>query len=137
MNELDTKIMEIGIVPVVKLNHPERDAVALASALCDGGVPVAEITFRAAGADMAIHTMKESYPGMIVGAGTVTTKEHIDLVIRAGGDFIVTPGYDQELVDYAKKFEDTDTGDSRTVNIGVQMSREQFEAVIGASPAMA
>ena len=41
------------------------------------------------------------------------------------------------LVDYAKKFEDTDTGDSRTVNIGVQMSREQFEAVIGASPAMA
>ena len=103
MNELDTKIMEIGIVPVVKLNRPERDAVALASALCDGGVPVAEITFRAAGADMAIHTMKESYPGMIVGAGTVTTKEHIDLVIRAGGDFIVTPGYDQELVDYAKK----------------------------------
>lgn len=103
MNELDTKIMGTGIVPVVKLNHPERDAAALATALCDGGVPVAEITFRAAGADTAIHQMKELYPGMIVGAGTVTTKEHIDLVIRAGGDFIVTPGYDQELVDYAKK----------------------------------
>ena len=42
-----------------------------------------------------------------------------------------------ELVDYAKKFEDTDITDNRTVNIGVQMSREQFEAVVGAKPAMA
>lgn len=42
-----------------------------------------------------------------------------------------------DLVDYAKKFEDTDTTDNRTVNIGIQMSREQFEAVVGAQPTMA
>lgn len=103
MNELDKKIIEIGVVPVVRLNHPERDAVALAGALCEGGIPIAEVTFRAPGADTAIHRMKEAYPQMLVGAGTVTTTEQIDLVIRAGGEFIVTPGYDQELVDYAKK----------------------------------
>lgn len=103
MNELDMKISEIGVVPVVRLNHPERDAVALAEALCEGEIPVAEVTFRAAGADTAIHRMKEAFPDMLVGAGTVTTTEQIDLVIRAGGEFIVTPGYDQELVDYARK----------------------------------
>ena len=103
MNELDTKIAEIGIVPVVRLNHPERDAVALAEALCEGGVPIAEITFRAAGADTAIRRMKEACPDMILGAGTVTARKHIDMVIDAGGKFIVTPGYDQDLVDYAKK----------------------------------
>lgn len=103
MNELDTKISEIGIVPVVRLNHPERDAVALAEALCEGGVPIAEITFRAEGADIAIRRMKEACPDMILGAGTVTTRKHIDMVMDAGGMFIVTPGYDQDLVDYAKK----------------------------------
>lgn len=103
MNELESKISEIGVVPVVKLNHPERDAAALARALCLGGIPVAEVTFRAAGADTAIHRMKETCPEMLVGAGTVTNTGQIDLVIRAGGEFVVTPGYDQELVDYAKK----------------------------------
>ncbi len=103
MNEFNRKISEIGIVPVIKLNHPERDAAPLARALCGGGVPVAEVTFRAAGADKAIRLMKEACPEMTVGAGTVTTKEQIDDVLEAGGEFIVSPGYDQELVDYAAK----------------------------------
>lgn len=102
MNELNQKISEIGVVPVIKLNNPERDAAPLAKALCEGGVPVAEVTFRAAGADKAIRLMKEACPDMIVGAGTVTATAHIDATIAAGGQFIVTPGYDQELVDYAK-----------------------------------
>ncbi|MCI8483418.1 MAG: bifunctional 4-hydroxy-2-oxoglutarate aldolase/2-dehydro-3-deoxy-phosphogluconate aldolase [Lachnospiraceae bacterium] len=103
MNELNQKISEIGIVPVIKLNHPQRDAAPLARALCAGGVPIAEVTFRAAGADTAIRLMKEACKEMIAGAGTVTTKEQIDAVLEAGGEFIVTPGYDQELVDYAGK----------------------------------
>ena len=72
MNAMNTAISKIGVVPVIKLNHPERDAVGLAKALCAGGVPVAEVTFRAAGADKAIKLMKEACPDMIVGAGTVT-----------------------------------------------------------------
>ena len=103
MNAMNQKISAIGVVPVIKLNHPERDAVGLAKALCAGGVPVAEVTFRAAGADKAIKLMKEACPDMLVGAGTVTTTAHIDAVIAAGGDFIVTPGFDPELVAYAQE----------------------------------
>ena len=102
MAELNERISKIGVVPVIKLNHPERDAAALGKALCAGGVPVAEITFRAAGADKAIRLMKEACPEMLVGAGTVTTTAQIDAVIEAGGDFIVSPGLDPELVVYAQ-----------------------------------
>ena len=101
MNSMNQKISQIGVVPVIKLNHPERDAAALGKALCAGGVPVAEITFRAAGADTAIRLMKTACPQMLVGAGTVTTTEQIDSVLAAGGDFIVTPGFDAQLVAYA------------------------------------
>ena len=103
MNAMNTAISKIGVVPVIKLNHPERDAVGLAKALCAGGVPVAEVTFRAAGADKAIKLMKEACPEMLVGAGTVTRTEQIDAVIAVGGDFIVSPGLDPELVAYAQE----------------------------------
>ncbi|MBQ6402769.1 MAG: bifunctional 4-hydroxy-2-oxoglutarate aldolase/2-dehydro-3-deoxy-phosphogluconate aldolase [Oscillospiraceae bacterium] len=103
MNAFNQKISEIGVVPVIKLNHPERDAAPLAKALCAGDVPVAEVTFRAAGADKAIALMKEACPEIIVGAGTVTRTEQIDAVIAAGGEFIVTPGFDAELVAYAQE----------------------------------
>ena len=103
MNAFNQKISEIGVVPVIKLNHPERDAADLGRALCAGGVPVAEITFRATGADIAIKLMKEANSDMIVGAGTVTRTEQIDAVIAAGGELIVTPGFDPELVQYAQE----------------------------------
>lgn len=100
MNE---RISSIGVVPVIKLNHPERDAADLGRALCAGGVAVAEITFRAAGADKAIRIMKDACPDMLVGAGTVLTTDQIDAVIDVGGDFIVTPGFDPDLVAYAQQ----------------------------------
>ena len=103
MTEMNERISGIGVVPVIKLNHPERDAAELGKALCAGGVPVAEVTFRAAGAEIAIKRMKEANPDMIVGAGTVTNTEQIDKVIEAGGEFIVSPGFDPELVAYAQK----------------------------------
>lgn len=103
MNGLMQTISKIGVVPVIKLNNPERDAASLAKALCAGGVPVAEVTFRAAGADTAIRLMKEACPEIIAGAGTVTRAEQIDAAIAAGAQFIVTPGFDPELVAYAQK----------------------------------
>ena len=103
MDALSQAICKIGVVPVIKLNHPERDAAALGEALCAGGVPVAEITFRAPGADTAMKLMKDANPEMMVGAGTVTTTEQIDLALAAGAQFIVTPGFDAELVAYAQK----------------------------------
>ena len=62
MDQITRQISEIGVVPVIKLNNPERDAAPLAKALCDGGVAVAEVTFRAAGAATAIRLMKEACP---------------------------------------------------------------------------
>lgn len=100
MNNLQEKISEIGIVPVIKLNNPERDAEPLAKALCAGGVPVAEVTFRAAGAAIAMKEMKKTCSEMIVGAGTVLTKSQVDEAIAVGAEFIVTPGYDAEIVSY-------------------------------------
>ncbi len=98
--DINNRISEIGVVPVIKLSNPQRDAAPLAKALTEGGVPVAEVTFRAAGADEAIRIMRETCPDMLVGAGTVLTMEQVDKAIAAGAQFIVTPGFDPELVAY-------------------------------------
>ncbi len=103
MSNINKRVEEIGVVPVIKLNNPEKDAAPLAKALCAGGVPIAEVTFRAAGADKAIKLMKETCPEMLVGAGTVLTTEHVDKALAAGAEFIVTPGFDPELVAYCKE----------------------------------
>ena len=103
MSDVNKRIEEIGVVPVIKLTNPERDAKPLADALCEGGLPVAEVTFRAAGADTAIRLMKEAHPEMLVGAGTVLTTEHVDKALAAGAEFIVTPGFDGELVAYCQE----------------------------------
>ncbi|MGL4791063.1 MAG: bifunctional 4-hydroxy-2-oxoglutarate aldolase/2-dehydro-3-deoxy-phosphogluconate aldolase [Anaerotignaceae bacterium] len=103
MNELEKKVSEIGVVPVIKLSNPEKDAQPLAKALIAGGVPVAEVTFRAAGAAKAIKIMSDNYPEMLVGAGTVLTTAQVDEAIEAGAKFIVTPGLDIEIVEYCQK----------------------------------
>ncbi|MBE6016540.1 MAG: bifunctional 4-hydroxy-2-oxoglutarate aldolase/2-dehydro-3-deoxy-phosphogluconate aldolase [Lachnospiraceae bacterium] len=95
-------IEETGVVPVIKLNNPEQDAVNLAHALIKGGVPVAEVTFRAAGAASAIKLMRENCPDMLVGAGTVLTNDQVDEAVAAGAQFIVTPGLDPDIVTYCQ-----------------------------------
>ena len=99
---INEAISGIGVVPVIKLNHPERDAAPLAKALCAGGVPVAEVTFRAAGAATAIKLMAEACPDMLVGAGTVLTTQQVDEALAAGAKFIVTPGLDPDIVKYCQ-----------------------------------
>lgn len=99
MNELLHKIQQIGIVPVVVLNDAE-DAEPLAKALCEGGLPCAEVTFRTDAAEEAIRTMTEKFPEMLVGAGTVLTTEQVDRAIAAGAQFIVSPGLNPRLVKY-------------------------------------
>ena len=103
MDAISKAIADIGVVPVIKLNHPERDAVGLAKALCAGGVPVAEVTFRAAGAAKAIRLMAENVPEIMVGAGTVLTTAQVDEALAAGAKFIVTPGLDVEIVKYCQE----------------------------------
>ena len=99
MNELEEKFYETGVVPVVVLEDAE-DAVPLAQALVEGGLLSAEVTFRTAAAEESIRRMTEAFPQMLVGAGTVLTKEQVDAAAAAGAKFIVSPGFDPEIVDY-------------------------------------
>lgn len=99
MNAVLEEIQKIGIVPVVVLDKPE-DAEPLAKALCEGGLPCAEVTFRTAAAEESIRIMSEKYPKMLVGAGTVLTTEQVDRAVNAGAKFIVSPGLNPEVVKY-------------------------------------
>ncbi len=97
------KISKIAVVPVIKLDRPEEDAKDLAKALIDGGLPVAEVTFRVEGAAKAIKIMKDNYPEMIVGAGTVLTTKQVDEAMEAGAEFIVSPGINPKVVKYCQE----------------------------------
>ena len=91
------KFAALGIVPVIKLNDP-ADAVPLCRALARGGLPVAEITFRTAAAEESIRRVAQQLPDVLVGAGTVLTIEQADKAMNAGAKFIVTPGFNPEVV---------------------------------------
>lgn len=99
MNEMLSKIQKMGIVPVIKLDDA-KDAVPLAKALVEGGLPCAEITFRTAAAEESIRLMRQAYPDMLIGAGTVLTTEQVDKAINAGATFIVSPGLNPKVVRY-------------------------------------
>ena len=99
MNAILEQIQKIGIVPVVVIND-EKDAVPLAKALCAGGLPCAEVTFRTAAAAGAIKAMTEAFPNMCVGAGTVLNAEQVDAAVAAGAKFIVSPGLNPNTVKY-------------------------------------
>lgn len=99
MHETLEKIQETGIVPVVVLEDA-KDAAPLAKALCDGGLPCAEVTFRTAAAEEAIRIMVREYPQMLIGAGTVLTTDQVDRAVAAGAKFIVSPGLNPRIVKY-------------------------------------
>ena len=99
MSEMLKKIEAFGVVPVVVLNDA-KDAAPLAKALCEGGLPCAEVTFRTEAAEESIRIMATQFPEMIIGAGTVLTIDQVDRAVAAGAQFIVSPGFDPEIVDY-------------------------------------
>ena len=93
------ELYSLGLIPVIKIENAE-DAVPLAKALIDGGLPAAEITFRTKCAAEAIKNITDAYPDMLVGAGTVLTTEQVDAAIAAGSKFIVSPGLNPKTVSY-------------------------------------
>jgi 2-dehydro-3-deoxygluconokinase len=98
MNTYD-RIKECRMIPVIALDNVS-DAKPLAKALYEGGLPCAEVTFRREGADLCIKAMKEEYPDMLVGAGTVLSIKQVDAALNAGAQFIVSPGLDEDIVSY-------------------------------------
>lgn len=104
MSTIKEKIAEFGVVPVVVLEDV-KDAKPLADALVKGGLPCAEVTFRTDAAEESIRIMTKEYPDMLVGAGTVLTIDQVNKAVNAGAKFIVSPGFDAEIVDYCMKKE--------------------------------
>ncbi len=100
--EMLEKLSLAGIVPVIKVEDA-ADAVPLCKALSDGGLPVAEITFRSDAAEEAIRRVHEELPEVILGAGTVLTKDQVDRAINAGATYIVSPGLNPEIVRYCQE----------------------------------
>ena len=92
MHPVLKRISDIGIVPVIAIDDAKK-AVPLAKALVAGGLPVAEVTFRTAAGEEAIRTISREVPEMLVGAGTVLTREQVDRALAAGAQFIVSPGH--------------------------------------------
>jgi len=99
MNDMIKELYSIGLIPVIKIENPD-DAVPLAKALIDGGLPAAEITFRTKCAAEAIKNITEAFPEMLVGAGTVLTTEQVDAAIAAGSKFLVSPGLNPKVTSY-------------------------------------
>ena len=91
-----------GIIPVVVLDDV-KDAVPTAKALLAGGVDVMEITFRTAAAADSMKAVSESCPKMTVGAGTVVTLDQCKQALACGAKFIVSPGFDHDLVSWCVK----------------------------------
>jgi len=90
---------DLGVVPVVAIQRAE-DAGALGRALLAGGLPCAEITFRTDAAEEAIRRISSGLPDIVLGAGTVLTIDQAERAVSAGAQFIVSPGFNQKVVDW-------------------------------------
>jgi 2-dehydro-3-deoxyphosphogluconate aldolase/(4S)-4-hydroxy-2-oxoglutarate aldolase len=93
-------IAALGVVPVIAIEEA-RDAVPLADALLEGGLTVAEITFRTAAAAQVLSILHQERPEMI-GAGTVLDRASLDAAVAAGARFGLAPGFDPEIVEAAQ-----------------------------------
>lgn len=99
MNPVIEKVYQIGIIPVIAFNSVD-EALPLCKALADGGLPAAEVTFRTACAEECIKLIHEQMPEMLLGAGTVLTKDQADRAMAAGASFIVAPGFDPDVMQH-------------------------------------
>ncbi len=98
--ELLLQVEEKKIVPVVKLDRAS-DTAPLCEALCQGGLPVAEITFRTDAAEESIRIATREFPGMLVGAGTIVNTEQAKRAVDAGARFLVSPGFSRSVTEWA------------------------------------
>lgn len=102
MMTLEQRLQQIKIVPVIAINDAAH-AVPLAKVLVENGLPCAEVTFRTDAAQESIRLMRDAYPKLLIGAGTVLTTQQVDQAISAGADFIVSPGLNPTTVKYCQQ----------------------------------
>ncbi|HOK77240.1 MAG TPA: bifunctional 4-hydroxy-2-oxoglutarate aldolase/2-dehydro-3-deoxy-phosphogluconate aldolase [Verrucomicrobiota bacterium] len=101
-SDLESKICDLGIVPVVVIDSPAL-APLLAEALTAGGLPIVEVTFRTAAAAESIAVLTRTRPDLLIGAGTVLTAQQLDEAVRAGARFCVAPGFNLNVVKAAEQ----------------------------------
>lgn len=99
MHDIFHIIRNLGLVPTTTIDEADK-AEALAGALCEAGLPCAEITFRTQAAEQAIRSIAKAFPQMLLGAGTVLTVEQAQRAVDAGANFLVTPGINPKLVSF-------------------------------------
>ena len=99
MKTLNEQLADLKVIPVIAINNVEH-AIPLGRALVENGLPCAEITLRTECAIEAIKAMRNAFPDMLIGSGTVLTNEQVDASIEAGVDFIVSPGFNPRTVQY-------------------------------------
>ncbi|MDR9828581.1 bifunctional 4-hydroxy-2-oxoglutarate aldolase/2-dehydro-3-deoxy-phosphogluconate aldolase [Vibrio sp. FNV 38] len=102
MKELNQRLAELKVVPVIAVDKAE-DILALGKALVENGLPVAEITFRSDAAAEAIRLLRNAYPDILIGAGTVLNEAQVIEAKAAGADFIVSPGLNPSTVKACQK----------------------------------
>jgi 2-dehydro-3-deoxyphosphogluconate aldolase/(4S)-4-hydroxy-2-oxoglutarate aldolase len=85
-----------AVIPVLSIER-ERDAVPLARALYEGGLPIIEVTFRTPAAAAAIAAIAAELPQVTVGAGTLLRSADVAAAVRAGARFLVSPGTTPQL----------------------------------------
>ncbi|TKF73610.1 bifunctional 4-hydroxy-2-oxoglutarate aldolase/2-dehydro-3-deoxy-phosphogluconate aldolase [Vibrio sp. F13] len=102
MKTIEQRLRDIRIVPVIAINDVAQ-AMPLAKVLVENGLPCAEVTFRTEAAAESIRLMREAYPELLIGAGTVLTTEQVDTAINAGVNFIVSPGLNPITVKYCQQ----------------------------------
>ena len=96
------KLSLAGLVPVIKVEDA-NDAVPLCRALSEGGLPVAEITFRTAAAEQAIRNVSSALPEVILGAGTVLYPEEVRAAKDAGCEYIIAPNTKESVIAETKR----------------------------------
>jgi len=102
--EIASKLHSFGIIPVIEID-PAESAIPLGSALIDGGLPVAEVTFRTSAAEYAIKLMAKHHPQILLGAGSVLSTQQAETAVKAGAKYIVSPGFDPRVVDWCIEHE--------------------------------
>tara|TARA_R110001583_G_scaffold164447_1_gene316953 strand:+ start:33535 stop:34158 length:624 start_codon:yes stop_codon:yes gene_type:complete len=102
MTTLNERLKALKVIPVIAIKDA-NDAVPLGKVLVENGMPCAEITFRTPAAAQAIKNLREAFPEMLIGAGTVLNSETVDQAIDAGVDFIVSPGFNPTTVKYCQQ----------------------------------
>lgn len=97
MNENLNILSSTGIIPVIKINSPEN-AVGMAKALLEGGLPAAEVTFRTPAAAESIRRIAREAPEVFVCAGTILTADQARLAVESGARAVISPGTNDKVV---------------------------------------